>query len=132
MIYEYECSVCGRGFVEIKPISERDDVYCCHFRADRVVVNCFETDVDRAYKFVADFGGNPRQINSKNQYKRLLKEKGLIDASPKECLQIKKKKDSEYRRPELTKNIIKKLHQEGLCQYVRPWIKDNFTKNVRG
>src|SRR3972149_9909840 len=48
----------------------------------------FNTDKDLTYNFVTEmFTGKPIQINSKRQFKSLLKQHNLADASIKECKQ---------------------------------------------
>ena len=61
----------------------------------------FFTDKDKQYDFVTDmFDGKPVQITSKRQFKTLLKQHGLMDASIKEGSQHAK-----YR-----KRVIKEEH----------------------
>jgi hypothetical protein len=48
----------------------------------------FNTDKDLRYNFVTDmFDGKPVQINSKRQFRQLIKQYGLMDASIKEVRQ---------------------------------------------
>lgn len=46
----------------------------------------FNTDKDKKYEFTTEmFNGKPIQIRSKGQFKSLLKDNGMVDASVKEC-----------------------------------------------
>lgn len=87
MIYEYSCEVCGRFFEEVRSYQERNNVYCCGIQAAKLI-SCPSTDKDKAYSFTTEmFDGKPVEITSKGQYKRLLKQHHIADASIKECHQ---------------------------------------------
>ncbi len=85
-------SVCSKCKKEIENLYRYNgDVLCqecfSNIKPNRVFsVGNFGTDKDLAYNFTTDmFDGKPMQITSRRQYKTLLKQHKMIDASPKEC-----------------------------------------------
>ena len=122
MLYEYECPECHKKFELFLSVDQRDSVNCCGVKCIRFISN-FHTNDDLMYQFNADYFGNrPVNIYSRSQYKGLLKQHGLADCTIKDCLSVKKKKDSDYKpeRKKLAEKISKRLHQEGLAKHVRP------------
>jgi hypothetical protein len=76
----------------------------------------FYTDNDKRYEFVTEmFDGKPVQIRSKRQFKRLLKEHNMADASIKECMQ-----QADFR---------KKLNAEKEIRKRRKTAEEMFSKN---
>lgn len=105
-------------------VEDRDQVMCCCVLAERVVVNEFLTDPDLAYQFNTQvFGKQPKWIYSRAQYKRLLKENKMVDASPKECMQIKPH-DNTYKRRQVVKKMTEKMRADGVLSHVPSFLKD--------
>lgn len=75
----------------------------------------FSTHKDKAYEFTTDmFNGKPMQVNSKRQFKKLLRQYKMADASIKECHQeadFRKRINTEeanHKRKEFAKEIFYK------------------------
>ena len=92
MTYEFECIVCNEHFDCVQRIDDEHKAFHCGIEARRVW-GALNTDRDLTYSFVTENFGEPIQINSHRQYKKLLKEHGLCDCSPKEMRQ-----EAEFRR----------------------------------
>ena len=111
MLYEYECPICGKEFTEFRSVSERNNVFCCGTRAIKLI-SLPNTDKDKAYEFETDaINGKPIDIRSKAQYKRLLKENHIADASPRECFQQAERcrKNNEISRQNRIRNRAKEV-----------------------
>jgi putative FmdB family regulatory protein len=99
-IYEYYCSICEQSFDKFVSVKDRHNVSCCGSLASKII-SLPNTEKDKSYDFVTDsINGKPMEIRSKGQYKRLLKQNGIADASPRECFQqaMKCKKSNEESR----------------------------------
>jgi len=135
MIYEYECEVCGKEFEEVKSYKERENVFCCGTKAQKLICRNVHTDDDQMWNFVAGYIGNkPINIHSKQQHKRLLKKHGLVDETTRNCLTIKPKKESDhkYKRQRMIKNIQEQVHQDGLSRHFKPFVQEKFNNNRGG
>jgi len=92
------CQDCGKETDETYKYN--GDVVCKECFSKKPNKNCslfydksFNTIKDLAYNFTTDVFGNPIVIHSKRQYKKLLKQHGMADASIKECRQ-----EADFRR----------------------------------
>ena len=114
--YEYECVVCGKNFDEFRFYKDRDNVFHCEKKAVKLIsqVHCVK---DLSYNFTTEVfnNGRPTHITSSGQYKRLLKDHRLLDASMSECKKeaVIKKKGKEI----TTRNRVNKLVNETLSQF---------------
>ncbi len=130
MIYEYLCEICGKQWDEVKPYSERYDVFCCNSRATKLLTRNIYTEKDLAYKHVDFRFGKPVEIRSKGQYKRMLKQNGLADGSIKECNDhaLFRKKINEESSNIDRKNVVKKManrmRDDGVLDAVPGFMKD--------
>lgn len=86
MLYEYHCPVCNEFFDEFRTYAERHEVFHCGTRAEKLISEPYTTK-DKAYEFETNMFGGKTHITSKVQFKRLLKEHHIPDASPRECIQ---------------------------------------------
>ncbi len=119
-LYAYECKECGCYFDLFKPMDLRDEVYCCKKKASRVLVNQFYTDKDLAYQFDCNYlGDKPVHIRSKTHYKKLLKEYGLANCSPQECI-----REAEIKKKGIEKNNKKRIAKKSE-QLAKTIMKDN-------
>lgn len=76
----------------------------------------FFTDKDKAYEFMTDmFTGKPIRVSSKRQFKKLLKQHNMADASIKECRQ-----EADFR---------KRINTEGLTNKRKEFARELFYKN---
>ena len=129
MIYQYFCSgKCKREFEEIRSYSDRNDVFCCGVRAGKFICSSPTVFNDTKYIFTAQpgqFGKSGSDVSGRSNFKKLLHREGLADASVKECMSVKPKKDDGYKRKQAIKNTMRKIHKEGLAGSV-----PSFAKNV--
>lgn len=86
MTYEFECIICGCYFDVIQRMSDKHKAFHCGIEARRIW-SAPATDKDLAYNFTTHQFGQSVVIYSKRQYKNLLKQHNLADASIKECRQ---------------------------------------------
>ena len=86
MTYEFQCLICNKHFDTVQRMDEEHKAFHCGIEAERVW-SIPSTDKDLSYNFVTESFGKPIQINSKSQYKGLIKKHGFMDASPKEVRQ---------------------------------------------
>lgn len=86
MIYEFRCIICDKHFESIQRMNDEHKAFHCGIEASRVWTSP-RTDKDLSYNFVTENFGKPIQINSRGQYKNLIKQHGFMDASPKEVRQ---------------------------------------------
>lgn len=130
MLYEFICAgKCGRAFEEIRSYEERNKVFCCGIKAIKLICSNPTTfNETRDYQFTAPpgrFGKCGVEVRGRDHYKQLMKENGLADASIKECMSVKSKKDDGFRRKQVMKKVNKRISEEGLSGVV-----PSFTKNV--
>ena len=86
MIYHFRCLICNEEFDVVQSMNTEHKAYHCGIEAQRVW-GCY-TEKDKRYYFATDmFDGKSVEIRSKGQYKKLLKQHGMADASVKECRQ---------------------------------------------
>ena len=81
------------------------------------------------YNFVGDFKGEKIQINFKNQYKRILKEKGLIDVSVSEVKSVREKQlkmESKHDLGKLEHRIRDQVAKDGLNKHLDPLMNMTF------
>jgi len=119
VIYEYICPKCSRHFEEIRSIKDRNEVFCCNIRSEKLICSGPQISDDQMWNFTAEtFGNNPVEIHSKIQYKKLMKEYNQADASVADCIAIrrdskrfKKSRDNKARK-EFSSNVSKKIKEE--------------------
>lgn len=131
MLYEYECTVCGRRFEKVNSVKDRYNAFCCGQKALKLITDRIYCPDDLIYQFDANFFGNkPVNIYSRKQYKSLLKKHNLADATVKECLSVKPKEDNCYKseRRKIAKNLAEKMYQSQVNHAVKSWMKDFFVK----
>lgn len=134
MIYEYSCvGKCKKEFEEIKSYKDRNDVFCCDVKAQRLVSLPSAFD-DTKYNFTAPagrFGKVGVEVRGRSHYKQLIKENGLADCSLKEALSVKPKADNGYKRKQVCKKANDRIRSEGLSKYVPSFMKDVVKMNVK-
>ena len=134
-IYKYQCRVCDDIFSAFFSVDERYDAVHCDVKADKFIPDRIYTDVDRAYKFIADiFKGGPVQIRSKGHYKDLLKLNNMPDCSPVEgCQEARlKKKDWGIRDSTRIKKTADKLIRKMQHDNVNHDAKAAIKKLIKG
>ena len=134
MIYEYHCRICGADFELSKPVNLRDDVYHCGIQAKRKVIYLFNTTPDLMYNFKSEiFGEKSVEIHSRRQYKGLLKQHNLADASIKECRQQAKSNrksivaTEKTKRKKHAKEVAKIMYKDGVIKHF-PSFVNKFAK----
>lgn len=134
MIFEYLCvGKCKREFEEIKSYADRNNVFCCNVRAQKLVSLPAAFD-DTKYNFTAPagrFGKHGVEVRGRSHYKQLTKENGLADCSLKEAMSVKPKADNGYKRKQVCKKANDRIRSEGLSKYVPSFMKDVVKMNVK-
>ena len=137
MRYSFECQVCGRQFDELQGMNDEHIAFHCGRRAKRVWLS-FYTDKDLMYQFdTTIFGpgqkGEAVNIHSRRQYKGLLKQHGLADATVRDCLSVKPKSDAEHktRIRQLAKKMEKKIYEQGAMPWVKGRVDPKGTDKIR-
>jgi hypothetical protein len=131
-LYEYVCDRCGTMFDEFKFVKDRNDVFHCGIKATKLLGQVY-TDPDLSYTGKTELFGGTKYIHSKSQFKRLLSNNNLVDASPSECRQEAKMK-KKSREKDFQRNIRKeadsmaKQFQRDSVQHVA---KDALTKIIK-
>lgn len=121
MIYQYQCPICNTVFDIVQGMNDAHRAVHCGVDARRVWLP-FQTDKDLMYQFdTTIFGNKPVNIYSRRQYKRLLKENGLVDETPRNCLTVKppSEKDRRVKTKQFAEKMIKKVYDKGAMPYVR-------------
>ena len=133
MIYQYHCDICKRDFTERKSVSLRNDVFCCGQQAKRNQVYMFYTEADQMYNFRSEhFGNMPIDIHSRKQYKHLLKRHGMVDASVKECLQVKPDKNKgKYQQRQLVRKVANRLCKDGIAKHFKSFVQNFAVKKEK-
>ena len=114
MIYEFQCIICGKYFDIVQRMNDTHKAFHCGIEAQRIWT-IPSTDKDLAYNFITESFGQPIQINSKSQYKGLIKQYGFADASPREV-----KDEAAFR---------KRINQEDYSRERRKTAESIFVKN---
>lgn len=114
MIYEFQCILCNEHFELFQRMNDTHKAFHCGIEAQRIWT-IPATDRDQAYSFVAESFGSPVQINSKGQYRKLIKQHGFMDASPREV-----KQHAAYR---------KRTNEEGYARERKKTAESIFVKN---
>ncbi len=124
MIYNYKCIICNKEFEETQSMNDIHEYFHCGLRAERLW-NIPHTNKDLMYQFkTSTFNNRITEIHSKRQYKRLLKENGMVQVTSSEIRSVKPKDNAEKPRRELIGRVSKKLHSEGLGKAFPKYIKD--------
>lgn len=125
MVYSFRCPICCEEFSIVQPMDAPHKSFHCGVEAKRIWGEN-NTDKDLAYSFTTDmFDGKPVSITSKRQFKTLLKQHRIADASPKECFQearFRKKINEESRivnRRKAAVDIYRKMKGRGQLNYGR-------------
>ncbi len=136
MLYQYQClGKCGREFDELRSYENRNEVFCCGVRSLKFI--CGNPQVfneTKDYQFTAPpgrFGKTGVEVRGRDHYKKLMKEHGLADASLKECISVKPKKDDGFKRKQAVGKVMKKIKDEGLSGSVSGFAKDVLKMKVK-
>jgi len=111
-------------FEEVRSVADRYNVFCCGKRAIKHICTNPLIERDQLWNFDINLRGENLHIHSKQQYKNVLKRKGLVDVSYKDAMSVKK--DQSQHSDRLTKlgdNIKKKVAKEGLSKHLDGAIK---------
>lgn len=125
------CDICGSRLSNVQYIYNGNRLCQCCFSAQSSLKKRlgiadlgFNTHKDKAYYFVTDLGGKKVEINSKKQFKALLKKHNLADASIKETRQearfrrrVNEESDN-YKRRKLAVDIFNKNRE--LLRFRKP------------
>ena len=134
MIYEYFCvGKCKRNFEEIKSYADRNDVFCCDVRAQKLVSLPSAFD-DTKYNFSAPagrFGKQGVEVRGRSHYKQLTRENGLADCSLKEAMSVKPKQDDGYKRKQVVRKAANRMRSEGILKHVPSFMKDVVKMNIK-
>lgn len=134
-LYDYLCAgKCGREFEEYKSYQDRNDVFCCGLQAIKLICSNPTVFNDTKYIFTAapgQFGKKGADVSGRSNFKKLLRDNGLADASVKECLSVKPSKDTGFKRKQAIKNTMAKIHKEGLAGSVKGFAKDVLNMKVK-
>ena len=127
MIYEFECKVCHREFEEFAKVDERDNVECCGVKALRLLPSSLQHMIEEKYQFNRNNGKETKWISSRQQYKKALKEEGLVDLSRRDMMSIKPFKDPyKQKRKEAVNRVFKQAQKDGIDRHK----VGNFMKDV--
>lgn len=130
--YVYYCSKCGKTLEIQQGMNDEHSYTHCGTSSTRIFTP-FYTDKDLLYNFDTNiFGRKTKFVHSRTQYKRLLKSNGMVDATVRECLQVKPSKDpTKYSRYKVAKRITERLHQDGIAKHVGSFAKRYFVKKEK-
>lgn len=118
MIYDYQCDRCDDIFEVHHPMNERPIVHCeiCGALASKLI-SLPHTHKDLLYNFIdVDTTGKPIQFNTKGQWKKHLKSRGLTDDIPQSAPRME---DLKPMRSEKTKEQKRKEYKEVAVQALR-------------
>lgn len=119
MIYPFRCIICNIEFEVVQSMNTPHKAFHCGVEAQRIFT-VPQTNKDLMYQFdTTIFGKRPVNIYSRRQYKRLLKENGLVDSTPRECLTVKPKNDGKERARKLAKKCADKIYKKGAMDWVK-------------
>lgn len=126
-LYDFQCRKCNKVFDEFARVGDAGKVKHCGVKAKRLFTLSGKSrhTGDLQYNFVAEYlGDKPVQINSRTQYRRLLKKNNLVDASPKECLQVKPDKNSQkYHMRKLGEKVKETMGRDGVLKHFPGFLK---------
>lgn len=123
MIYSYFCSICEQQFDVVQGINDKHEFTHCGHKAQRLWGA--QVNKDLMYQFTTDVFGKPVEIHSKHQYKSLLKQHGLADATAKEMFEERKrpKQQSNVRTQELVKETRDVMYRDGVLKHLPGFLK---------
>lgn len=130
-IYEFKCKKCGVPFEVVQKMNIEEHIaFHCDTKAQRIF-SVFQTNADLMYQFTCSAFGKPVEINSRRQYKKLLKKNGAADATISECLSVKRKDNSKDKVKKLSKDVRKEIHDKGAMDWCTGKTNPNGPDNIK-